>query len=96
MEALTFRNRLRAAVGQEMARRCSIPQGCPMSMMALALVMTGWQAAIQELHPMVASRTLADDMQLETVQDQREIEEAQIGQAHLEAICTTAEFATDL
>ena len=41
-ENLMIYNSLAGGLGQPYARRCGIPQGCPLSMMLVALIMRSW------------------------------------------------------
>jgi len=47
MEELVVRNTIDKALGTPFSRRCGIPQGCPLSMMFLALVLRPWTLAMQ-------------------------------------------------
>lgn len=47
-------------IGQPYRRQCSIPQGCPLSMMIVALIMRPWLQKTKELN--VEPKVLADDV----------------------------------
>ena len=47
-------------LGKTHQTRCSIPQGCPFSMLMVALLMTPWIAMMEEME--VSPRVLADDL----------------------------------
>ena len=64
MEELTVRNSISGSLGKPYVRRCGIPQGCPLSMMFLALVLRPWTLTMQSLG--ATPRILADDLMLLT------------------------------
>ena len=59
-ERLLVHNRLAGGIGQPYRRQCSIPQGCPLSMMIMALIMRPWLQKTKELN--VEPKVLADDV----------------------------------
>ena len=61
-EALFIRNSLAGTLGEPYKRRCSIPQGCPFSMMIIALLMRPWTLKVEKEG--CKPRILADDMAL--------------------------------
>ena len=63
-EKLTTRNSLAGGLGKAYTKPCGIPQGCPLSMMFVALDMRPWTQMVKDMggHP----RILADDMFLKT------------------------------
>ena len=60
LEELVAYNTIGGGVGHGQRRRCGIPQGCPLSMMVVALIMRAWvqMAKAQGATP----RVLADDV----------------------------------
>ena len=64
MEAMIVRNTICNSLGQPYFRRCGIPQGCPLSMMFLALVLRPWTMAMESIG--ATPRILADDLMLLT------------------------------
>ena len=63
-------NALAGGFGKPYKKRCSIPQGCPFSMMFIALLMLPWvcMSTAMRLQPKV----LADDIMLSTIGDDKE------------------------
>ena len=57
-------NCVAGGVGQPYHRRCSIPQGCPFSMMLIQFMLRILSQLIKSLHPGVLLRMLADDLLL--------------------------------
>eukprot|EP00969_Alexandrium_andersonii_P277144 12250263-Alexandrium_andersonii.AAC.1 len=64
MQAAIYHNSLSFGVGQGHLRACSIPQGCPWSMMVFSLMQIPWHRMIEDLFPETLARSLADDMLL--------------------------------
>ena len=64
MEALQVRNTIHGGLGKPYAKRCGIPQGCPMSMMFIALLLRPWTVAIANMRAI--PRILADDLMVLT------------------------------
>ena len=62
MDTVKVVNVLPQGAGTPYTRRCSIPQGCPLSMMILALITRPWILLMK--HMQVIPRTLADDLML--------------------------------
>jgi hypothetical protein len=60
MEGVSVYNTIGRGVGQPYTRRCGIPQGCPMSMMLIALLLRPWTIAMDTVG--VIPRILADDL----------------------------------
>ena len=61
MEALTVYNTIgRSGLGAPYVRRCGIPQGCPLSMMLIALMLRPWTIAMETIGAI--PRILADDL----------------------------------
>ena len=61
-EAATYHNSVAGGLGKAHVRRCGIPQGCPLSMMFIAILMTPWMCFMQTLG--ISARVLADDILL--------------------------------
>jgi hypothetical protein len=63
-------NALAGGFGKPYKKRCSIPQGCPFSMMFIALLMLPWvcMSTAMGLQP----RVLADDIMLSTIGEDKE------------------------
>ena len=59
-EAVLYHNTIGNALGAPHRKDCSIPQGCPMSMMLTALLMRPWLLMMRKLG--VEERVLADDI----------------------------------
>ena len=59
-ENLTVRNSVAGGLGMAYTRRCGIPQGCPMSMTMIALLLRPWDVALQSDY--TKPRMLADDL----------------------------------
>ena len=57
-------NALAGGFGKAYKKRCSIPQGCPFSMMFIALLMYPWVAMCNSMG--LQPRVLADDIMLST------------------------------
>merc|ERR1712197_13010 len=57
---LVIHNQIGPAIGQPHRHRCSIPQGCPLSMALVALLMRPWILTMREQQ--VEPRVLADDL----------------------------------
>jgi len=70
MEGLTMYNALGTGVGAPYRRRCSIPQGCPVSMLALGLLTVAWANTSMTFD--TKPRGLADDFLLEAQGEQAE------------------------
>ena len=64
MEEMTVRNTISNSLGKPYVRRCGIPQGCPLSMMFLALILRPWTHSMQSVG--VTPRILADDLMILT------------------------------
>ena len=62
LENLWIRNTIAGGLGEEYAKEASIPQGDPMSMAVVALLMRAWIVQMRQLA--VSPRLLADDLQL--------------------------------
>ena len=62
LENLKIRNTIAGGLGKEYAKETSIPQGVPMSMAVIALLMRAWIVQMKEMS--VNPRLLADDLQL--------------------------------
>ena len=60
LEGLSMYSSVGEGIGVAFKRRCGIPQGCPMSMMAIALLLRPWDIALAT--PFVIPRMLADDL----------------------------------
>ena len=80
LEQLEVRNSFARHIGEPHKHECGIPQGCPFSMVALALVMRPWILLMQGLK--IIPRTLADDVMILACDDElhNEIEQ---GPSHL-------------
>ena len=63
-EELKVRNSLVGTLGEEYKNRNSIPQGCPMSMMFVALIMRPWMSIMKQ-GGKVTPKLLADDIFLQ-------------------------------
>ena len=64
MENLKVHNTIGKGIGRPYQRRCGIPQGCPLSMMLIALMLRPWVMAIESIGAM--PRILADDLMILT------------------------------
>ena len=64
MESLQVRNTVGGGLGQPFARRCGIPQGCPLSMMFIALLLRPWTIMLDTMG--AVPRILADDLMILT------------------------------
>lgn len=62
LEGLVTYNLVAGGLGHGLKRRCEIPQGCPFSMMPVAMLMRPWIGLIRTLR--VAPKTLADDVMI--------------------------------
>ena len=62
LEALITHNVVAGGVGHGQSRRCGIPQGCPLSMMVVAILMRPWIVRMRGLQLQV--KVLADDVLL--------------------------------
>ena len=62
IENLEVRNTIAGGLGEAYVRPTSIPQGDPLSMMTVAIVMRAWMVQMEEMN--VQPRILADDLQL--------------------------------
>eukprot|EP00969_Alexandrium_andersonii_P193883 8564724-Alexandrium_andersonii.AAC.1 len=80
MEVLVYRAALQTGVGAPRMRRCSFPQGCPWSMMHMAVLTAPWQRGIERCIG-ATGRVLADDLMLEVGLGQSMSEE-QVFEAH--------------
>ena len=58
-EGLLVRNAVADGLGLPYRKPCSIPQGCPMSMMIVAYIMRPWVLMMRSIN--VVPRVLADD-----------------------------------
>ena len=58
---LTVFNQIAGELGQPHQHRCSIPQGCPFSMLMVALIMKPW-LGLMRTEAEVVPRILADDL----------------------------------
>ena len=61
LENLQLHNCIAGGVGTAYYRQCGIPQGCPLSMMIVALIMRPW-AMLMRCYDDVACYILADDV----------------------------------
>ena len=61
LENLTLYNALAGGMGKPYSKKCGIPQGCPLSMVMVALIMRPW-IAITRTIPGVSCYILADDV----------------------------------
>ena len=95
MENAQFRCVLSAGVGQPERRKCSIPQGCPWSMMCVGMLVTPWLRGLTAISPNVRGRALADDL-LITTGLQGPMPEEEVAIDHAEAVSWTAEFVADI
>jgi hypothetical protein len=59
-EGLKVHNSLAGSIGHAYVRTCSIPQGCPLSMMIVAIMMRPWLSMIKEMG--LQPKVLADDV----------------------------------
>ena len=59
---IKVRNTIAGGLGEEYQKKTSIPQGDPMSMAVIALLMRAWIVEMKQLA--VSPRLLADDLQL--------------------------------
>ena len=59
-ESLVVRNGIAGALGRPYEKKASVPQGCPMSMMLVALYKRPWLSLMEEHN--VEGRVLADDI----------------------------------
>lgn len=59
-EGMRPRNSVAGGLGRPYPRRCGIPQGCPMSMMFITLILRVW--IFETRRPPVKTRDLADDV----------------------------------
>ena len=62
LEALTIYNTIAGGLGEAYSKPTSIPQGDPLSMMVVAIIMRAWIMQMRSLA--VKPRLLADDLQL--------------------------------
>ena len=62
---LQIRNSLAGTLGEPYKRKCSVPQGCPFSMMIIALVMRPWTIIVAKEG--CKPRILADDMEMHAI-----------------------------
>ncbi len=60
MEHVEVHNMIAGGVGSGYKKDCSIPQGCPLSMMLIALVVRPWMIKMQELGAI--PRILSNDL----------------------------------
>eukprot|EP00969_Alexandrium_andersonii_P058265 2566273-Alexandrium_andersonii.AAC.1 len=61
MEVVQYRCSIQGAVGAPTRKLCAIPQGCPLSMLMIALLATPWLRGLESI-PGVVGRALADDL----------------------------------
>ena len=61
-ENVTYRNNLAGSIGRPHRRACGIPQGCPLSMLFVAVIMRPWVGMMTTLG--LTPRVLADDILL--------------------------------
>ena len=59
-ESLQAHNSIDGCIGRPHTRRCGIPQGCPLSMMFVALHMRPWLKQMEQLE--ITAKILADDV----------------------------------
>eukprot|EP00969_Alexandrium_andersonii_P299018 13218344-Alexandrium_andersonii.AAC.1 len=64
MESLSVVGVFRHGIGKPTSRKEAIPQGCPFSMLGVALYLLPWTRMVRQLHEDVVPRVLADDMLL--------------------------------
>eukprot|EP00969_Alexandrium_andersonii_P154947 6850131-Alexandrium_andersonii.AAC.1 len=62
METVKYRKSAQGALGCEAAKLCAIPQGCPLSMVTIALMRRPWLKGVQQQLPGACARALADDL----------------------------------
>ena len=60
LENLSIYNGIGNHVGYKYSRKCGIPQGCPLSMTIVALLMRAWAIELRVMH--VDTKVLADDV----------------------------------
>ena len=70
IEQLRMYNCVAGGIGAPYRRRCGIPQGCPFSMMMVALIMRPWIALMRALGKAVMCYILADDVLILTKGEQ--------------------------
>ena len=63
LEALVLYNALAGGMGKPYRKKCGIPQGCPLSMLMVALIMRPWIVMMRTIHG-VSCYILADDVLL--------------------------------
>ena len=61
LETLNHYNALAGGIGKPYRKKCGIPQGCPFSMVMVALIMRPWIALMRAI-PGVECYILADDV----------------------------------
>ena len=61
LESLILYNALAGGMGKPYRKKCGIPQGCPLSMVMLALIMRPWIVIMRAI-PGVSCYILADDV----------------------------------
>ncbi|WP_353239581.1 hypothetical protein, partial [Limnohabitans sp.] len=90
-------NVLPQGAGTPYRRACSIPQGCPLSMMVLAIITRPWIMLMRSMQ--VMPRTLADDLMLCVTSDaspESDGEEADMVDTLVLAVDATLEFIHDM
>ena len=60
IERLIVHNVIAGSIGKGYSRRCGLPQGCPLSMQIVALLMRPWILLMRCMH--VVPKVLADDV----------------------------------
>ena len=60
LENLKIYNGIGSSIGHKYTRRCGIPQGCPLSMTMVALLMRPWLSQMK--HRKIDAKVLADDV----------------------------------
>ena len=97
MAELKAVNCLSTGVGKDYTRVCSIPQGCPWSMMLLALMTYPWITMIKREYKVIP-RALADDLSLWATEMAAGRDEGDDGwqQRWREAMAATLDFLVDM